>query len=263
MSFLLLTIVGIFTGILSGITGLGGGFIVSPILLYLIPSLTPTDVSILSILYIFFTSMLITFVNIFKGRIYTKPLIGFFIGSLGGSFAGRILVEYLSLKIFIILFITLGTFFSITSIVQTFFRDDKKYKGNYDFQLKDILLLTLLGFIIDALSSVVGLGGGMLYSNVLIFLYNVPPIIGAPTTSSAVLINRLLTILAEIIIRGPHFLALLKRTFTVLLPIVLGGMIGAFIGTSVLEKIEPKNVKIVLITFTIFVVILSLLKIIK
>ena len=80
---------GFMVGVLSGLLGVGGGFVMSPCLIYLIG--IPTSVAIGTDLFqIMFTSIYGTFTHFFKGNVDFLLVLWILLGSLGGSQLGAI-----------------------------------------------------------------------------------------------------------------------------------------------------------------------------
>ncbi|WP_104761222.1 sulfite exporter TauE/SafE family protein [Helicobacter cetorum] len=159
--YLLYVVIGLITGVLSGVFGIGGGMVVVPIMLTMGHAFE--EAIGVSILQMVFSSLFGSYLN-FKKKALDFSL-GLYVGVgglIGASFSGVIL-KLVSSKILMIIF----AFLVLYSIVQFVFKkENSSLQAQITFKINNHknqhLKLVLIGAITGVFAITLGIGGGML-----------------------------------------------------------------------------------------------------
>lgn len=197
IQFLWLIPLGFFVGTFGTLIGAGGGFILTPILLLLYPDKTPDTITSISLAVVFFNALSGSFAYSKMKRIDYKSGIIFAVATIPGSILGAITTSYIPRHLFNGIFGVLLMVASIFLIVRT-----KKEKSvNEVITKKNFVTRTIIdaegikhvfsynpivGVVISIfvgyLSSLLGIGGGIIHVPVLVNLLNYPVHIATATS---------------------------------------------------------------------------------
>ncbi len=178
-----LIILGMFIGLISGLLGIGGGFILVPVLIYLFDFMgVPDDISVkmavgTSLFIIFLTSIAGTHKHSLNKNIVWRcsVILGLF-GIIGSVVGVKIVVNYLSGNLHKALFGIFLIFISLYILHRNFKSKNKlerkndemddssdcgiNYNGSdYSIDYKNV---GIVGFLTGLLSSIFGIGGGII-----------------------------------------------------------------------------------------------------
>lgn len=229
MNDLLLLAVGIFVGMFGTLIGVGGGFIVVPLL---------TIVYHFSPQYAVGTSMVIVSLNAISGTIayvkqkridYSTGLL-FAAATLPGSFLGAFLLQSVSKAAFDIGF---GVFLISISLYLFVHKQ-------HQFQPVDLATFRppaynkpaglFISFCVGFVASMAGIGGGVVHVPAMVYLFRFPPFIAIPTSHFILAISATFA-------AGSH--AMIGEVAWEFVPFLgAGAIIGAQIGGRVSHKIK-------------------------
>lgn len=165
MDFLPLVLLGLFSGISSGVFGIGGGTIIVPSL-----SLLGFDIRsgiAISIFQMIFASFFGSYLNYKKQLIDFKTGIVLGIGGIFGSSLSGVILTYVSTHTIYIAFFL----FTFLSFYKYFFGSKKTYTLQTLSPLRKNIILIISGSIVGVFASSLGVGGGLLLAPLLgIFL---------------------------------------------------------------------------------------------
>jgi uncharacterized membrane protein YfcA len=248
-------VLGVFVGIIGTLIGAGGGFILTPILLFLYPSLSPSAITAISMTTVFFNSSSGSFAYSRMKRIDYKTGIIFSICTIPGSILGTMFTSTIPKSLFDIIFGTFMLLFAVMIIIKSKMGDhsapyDKKgifrarrrliditnHEVAFSFNMAvGIIISIFVGFI----SGMLGIGGGIVHVPALVFLGF--PAHFATATSHFVLALSSLTSLIVHITDGS-----LNSIVKMAVCIGIGAVFGAQFGARLSKKIKGSVIMICL-----------------
>ncbi len=229
MESIFLFAVGIFVGMFGTLIGVGGGFIVVP-LLTIVYQFTPQLAVGTSMVIVSLNAISGTISYVRQRRIDYKTGLLFAAATLPGSFLGAYLLQIISRPVFDVSFgiflLCISTYLGfrkqpLTEIISI----DSFQRPNYN-KFLGVLISFLVGFI----ASMAGIGGGVIHVPVMIYLFGFPPFIAIPTS------HFILAISATFASGSHAFIGEVEWRFIPYLG--LGAIIGAQIGGRLSHKIK-------------------------
>ncbi|MED2009446.1 sulfite exporter TauE/SafE family protein [Brevibacillus borstelensis] len=190
-------IIGLFAGVVGSIAGLGGGMFFVPALLYLGNVYAPGSVSPqmaagTSLIVIGVTALSSSVSYIKQKRADIQTALLFFLGSAPGAIVGVYLNTLLPIKAFSLLF----GLFQLSMFALMMVKDKLKPRSvNWDVRRRFVdaegveyeygynrWLAVFVAFLVGIVSSLFGVGGGILMVPVMMILFRFPPHIAAATS---------------------------------------------------------------------------------
>lgn len=251
MEYIILAIIGLLSGVVGALVGLGGGVILVPATLFfggslgLIPGITPQNVVGLSVIMMIFTGLASTLSYMKSKTVDYRSGLIFFIGSVPGTILGAIVNKGLDLPSFNlyfgILLILLATLLLVRKYLKPIhiFVDNSKKKtfidpqGNsfvYGYPIWFALLLT---FGVGFASGLFGIGGGSILVPAMILLFLFPPHVAVGTSMFMVFLSALVNSVSHISLGNVPWL------YT--MPVIPAAYIGAKIGAYLNQKIKSET----------------------
>lgn len=236
----LLFVLGLLGGFVSGLLGIGGGIIMVPLLLYIPPAL---GAGVLGMKLIAGITSVQSFVGAVSGaaghhrfrRINYRLAIlmggSMAISSLLGSVASKDINENIILMVFAGMALAAAVMMFVPKPEEADIEDAQQVSFNST-------LAVISGLILGSLSGIIGQGGAFLFLPVMFYILKIPTMVAIGSalvigiaTSVSVLIGRMST--AQI----PYFMSLV---------IVAGVVVGAQLGSIVSQKTPRKTLRRVL-----------------
>ena len=269
INFFILMSLGLVVGFLSGMFGVGGGFLMTPMLMLLgIPPAVAVASEANHILAASFSGFLAH-----MRRLNVDFLMGFILltGGIVGSILGVFLLKYLlnigQEKIFISLsYIFILIFVGVWMLRESLGTLKKTNKGKINklhehiwlhglpFKIKfrkshlyiSIIPPIFIGFVVGILSSIMGVGGGFILVPAMIY------ILGMPTQ---VVIGTSLLQIVFVTFVSTIMHSYINQTVDVVLSslLLIGAVIGAQIGTRVMVKLKGEQIRFLLAIIIIIV----------
>jgi uncharacterized membrane protein YfcA len=204
---ILWAVVGVGVGAYGTLVGAGGGFIIVPILLFAIPGITPSEAAGTSLGVVFFNALSGTASYIRQGRVDFRTGTIFAIATIPGAIIGAYLSGLFSNRLFYVVFglflIAIAIFLCIRPSpgkaialaepeigtvtnadlplgwVARSITDREGEHFSYRFNMIGGIALS---FVVGFLSSILGIGGGIIHVPAMIFLFNFPAHIATATS---------------------------------------------------------------------------------
>jgi len=278
VNILVLIILGLVVGFLSGMFGVGGGFLMTPLLILLG---IPTAVAVASEANHILAASLSGFLAHFR-RKNIDFLMGFvlLVGGIFGSILGVFLLKYLLSIGYEKIFISLAYIFILIFVGGSMLREsltslshlnNGKHKKLHEhiwfhglpFKVKfrkshlyiSILPPIVIGFFVGILSSLMGVGGGFILVPAMIYILGMPTqIVVGTSLLQIVFVTFIATVMHSYI----------NQTVDVILSslLIVGAVFGAQIGSRVMGRLRAEQLRFflsVLIIIVALVLVLELL----
>lgn len=238
MMILLLLILGIFTGTIAGLFGVGGGILFTPVLFYLFTGLGVTEPAVwaigTSLICTFLASLSSTIQQRNERNLYFKQgLIVGLIGSLGVYFGKEIVMsEWFTDEVFVFMFALLLILVSIlfvrkSNVVQQIITDNRDLT---------IIESTGTGFAGGFMSSLAGIGGGVVMVPMMNLIFKLDLSKSVSISSLAIIFISLSGWMQYAFLGGSPVGAtqftLGYVDFGTALPLLFGAFIGGFLGVK-------------------------------
>ncbi|MBF7066982.1 sulfite exporter TauE/SafE family protein [Campylobacter volucris] len=250
--FLPYLIIGIFSGMASGIFGIGGGMIIVPFMLSL--ELSSHHAIAISVVQMIFASVFGSYLNYKKKNLILKDglLIGLG-GFIGAMFSGVLLTYFSD--------ITLTSIFLCVSIV--FFL---KFAFNQKSNIKDVnhskilknLILIICGIFTGIFAISLGIGGGLLITPILAYFLGYD-------TKKVVPLSLFFVIFASIsgISSFVYNDIIDKEILQIGILVGISSMFGVFLGIKIMEKINLKYHRIALLSIYLLSISMTMISLLK
>jgi uncharacterized membrane protein YfcA len=221
-----LVLLGLAVGTFGTLIGAGSGFLLVPLLLLLYPSTPASTITAISLAVVFVnaTSGSVAYARL--GRIDYRTGIVFAVASAPGAVLGSLATEWLERGTFDVVFglalITLAIYLLVWG---------KSPEGHARPEHVNLTLGAVLSFGVGFLSSVLGIGGGVIHVPLLIQFLGYPAHV-ATATSHFILAVMALVGTATHILNG-DFVEGVRRTVALGAGVVAGAQIGAWLSQKV------------------------------
>lgn len=250
MVFLIMALVGIVSGIVGALIGLGGGVILVPALLFLgtsfafFPELSPQKIVGLSVIMMIFTGLSSTLAYMKVRTVDYKSGLLFFAGSAPGTVIGAFVNKNLDLPSFNLYFGILLVLLSMLLLLRdrlkavrwfvdngrkTTFTDKQNEQFIYGYPIWFALLLT---FFVGFASGLFGIGGGSIIVPAMILLFLFPPHVAIGTSMFMVFLSA--------IVNSVTHISLGHVPWIYTIAVVPGAYIGAKIGAKLNKRLNSE-----------------------
>lgn len=231
--FPIFVVIGLIAGILGSMIGVGGGIIISPVLTFL--GLTPPQVASTSLFAVSSTSVSSTIAYARSNKI--QYMLGIKMALL--SIPGAIIGSFFSTGIdpgyfrFLLAIILIGTG------IYLMFRNSIT-KGN-SFSLESIWIKILFfsgTFVAGIISSLFGIGGGVIFVPLMILIVGITMHLAAPTSQFVLMITSLVGLTTHMILGNPEYLPAILLS--------VGAFGGAQIGSRLSTRLSEQKLRLIL-----------------
>lgn len=232
-------VLGVGVGTFGALLGLGGGIILVP--LFMMFMLAPNGTTFSTIQQVVGTSLFVVFCNAVSGtwayirqkRIFMRAALPFSLATIPGAFLGGYISEWFSGPSFSLFF---GIALMCLAAVMIFRANAKKglktlddFDPNGDLNIK---LGVVCSFIVGFLSSILGIGGGIIHVPMMTFVLGFPAQIAVATSTFTLMVSALVGVVSHAVLNhiiwGPAVM------------IGIGAVAGAQIGAKISSKSKPK-----------------------
>lgn len=268
-----LVIIGFAIGTFGTLVGAGGGFILMPVLLLMFPAESPEILTSISLAVVFFNAASGSLAYSRMKKIDYRSGIIFSAAAVPGAIAGSFAVKYINRDIFNIIF---GLILILVS-VYLYFRSSKKtdnlnlVPGRYSKRFlidsedneyeyafehkKGIIISVIVGFV----SSLLGIGGGIIHVPAMVNLLNFPVHI-ATATSHFVLAVLALAGTVTHIIDGSFTTDSVLKTIYLAVGVIAGAQLGAKLSKKIKANFIIKALAIALCIVGARIFLLTVMK---
>ena len=231
--FPIFVVIGLIAGILGSMIGVGGGIIISPVLTFL--GLTPPQVASTSLFAVSSTSVSSTIAYARSNKI--QYMLGIKMALL--SIPGAIIGSFFSTGIdpgyfrFLLAIILIGTG------IYLMFRSSIT-KGN-SFSLESIWIKIIFfsgTFVAGIISSLFGIGGGVIFVPLMILIVGITMHLAAPTSQFVLMITSLVGLTTHMILGNPEYLPAILLS--------VGAFGGAQIGSRLSTRLSEQKLRLIL-----------------
>src|SRR5215831_7912294 len=219
--------IGFIIGTIGTLIGAGGGFLLVPILLLLDPHMAPAVVTGISLAVVFFNAASGSIAYARMGRIVYRAGIAFSLAALPGAVIGAYTISYIPRRVFNGIFGCLMIAASVYLVTASENEPEDKQLGNYNLWLG-----AAISVVVGFLSSVLGIGGGIIHVPALTRVLGFPVHIATATSHFVLSI----TALAATIIHVTN--GTLEGQFATILWISIGAILGAQAGAMLSTHIK-------------------------
>ncbi|PID14561.1 hypothetical protein CSV63_12380 [Sporosarcina sp. P34] len=263
MEFVALALIGLVSGIIGSIAGLGGGTILVPVTLFvglnlgMIPDITPQSVVGLSVIMMIANGLGSTLSYMKVKTIDYRSALLFFAASIPGIILGALVNKSVSLSSFNlyfgILLIILSTLLLTRKYlkpIRWFVDNGKKIKftdpqGKTHIYGYPIWFAILLSLFIGFTSGLFGIGGGTMIVPAMILLFLFPPHVAVATSMLMVFLSAIVNSVSHISLGHVPWL----YTIPVVPGAYFGGMLGAYLNSKMKSDTLVLVIRIILLVF--------------
>ncbi len=259
-----------FIATISSSLGIGGGIFTVPLLLYLgeyhlIHRDVIGHIAIAnSLLVAFILSLSATYINITLRQINIKLGITFLVGSIPGSFLGVFISKFLKTKELTMLFGFMVFLVGIISFFRALMNNHKTNTRENKNQLpkafritkKYLFILLPLGFFTGIISSLTGIGGGVVMVPLFsLILKNEPYQTSIGTSTFCMSIITCISSFLYLFETPNHPIELSMGYYYLpfTIPMLLGSIPGGFMGAKLKGKLPAQNLQIMLSVLQMFI----------
>lgn len=246
MDLIWLVPLGFVVGAFGTLIGAGGGFILVPILLMIYPDKSPETITSISLAVVFFNALSGSFAYAKMKKIDYKSGLIFAMATIPGSLLGSITTSYMPRRLFdgvfgiLIILLSLYLFkkkpnTGMNQIKELRFKMTRKMVdqtgSTYEYSY-NLAIGIVLSLFVGYLSSLLGIGGGIIHVPALIHLLNFPVHL-ATATSQFILVIAAFTGSTMHVVRGELSDGILQVA-----GLSLGVIFGAQLGAKFSKKIH-------------------------
>lgn len=256
MEYLILAVIGLSSGIIGALVGLGGGIILVPATLFiginlgLIDGITPQTAVGLSVFMMIFTGLASTLSYMKTKTIDYRSGFIFFAGSVPGTLLGAFVNKGLDLPSFNLYFGILLIIISMLLLVQKYLKPvswfvDRGKKRTFIDKMGEshvfgypIWFALLLTFGVGFASGLFGIGGGSILVPAMILLFLFPPHVAVGTSMFMVFLSAMVNSVTHISLGNVPWL------YTI--PVVPAAYFGAKLGAMLNQKMKSETLVLAL-----------------
>lgn len=268
-----LIIIGFAIGTFGTLVGAGGGFILMPVLLLMFPSESPEILTSISLAVVFFNAASGSLAYSRMKKIDYRSGIIFSIAAVPGAIAGSFTVKYINRDIFNIIFgvilVLVSLYLYFRSAAKTdpakpvpehyskrLLIDSEDNEYAYAFEHKTgIIISVLVGFV----SSLLGIGGGIIHVPAMVNLLNFPVHI-ATATSHFILAIMAFAGTVTHIIDGSYTWDSAVKTIYLAIGVIIGAQLGAKLSKKIKANFIIKALAIALCIVGVRIFLLTVIK---
>ncbi len=231
---------GFIVGCLGTLIGAGGGFILTPILIFLFPTMLPVKLTAISLLGVAANSSSGSLSYSYKRQVHWPSVFLFGAFAIPGVFIGVALGDRISRGVFEFLFGLFLLSLSLFLFYKNFILKRNIERNDSFWTQKCKFLGSGISFFIGIVSSFLGIGGGVIHVPLLTEVLEYPIHLAAGTSHAILALTSLIAVLDH------YFSGDLNQLDSWVLFLVVGLAIGAQLGAYFSKKVSSKHIKSIL-----------------
>lgn len=253
LQILLWAVVGVGVGTYGTLVGAGGGFLMVPIFLFFIPGIRPSEATGTSLAVVLFNALSGTTSYLRQKRVDLRSGTIFGLATVPGALIGSFLSRYFASRLFYIVF---GVFLIAISVFLNLRPDPKRKTLDtsgadrrtlrpgwvtrtlvdrdgetfvYTFNMRGGIVLSI---VVGFLSSILGIGGGIIHVPAMVFLFNFPAHLATATSHYVLVISSLVATISNVAQGNIRWIPMSGLS--------VGVIIGAQLGAQLSRRIQGK-----------------------
>ena len=232
--------VGVGVGAFGSLVGIGGGMIMVP--LFMLTMMSPNGSTFENVQQVIGTSLFGVLLNALSGtwayirqhKVMFRAAVPFALATVPGAFMGSYITDFFNGISFSL---TFGSAFSIASILMYSKASSKKANVSAaTFSVEksqfNVLLGVALSFIVGFLSSILGIGGGVIHVPMMVFILGFPAHIAVATSTFILMVSSFVGVISHAFLNHIVWIPAIA--------VGCGAMVGAQIGALLSKRSRPK-----------------------
>jgi uncharacterized membrane protein YfcA len=260
--FILYTVIGIISGFLAGLLGIGGGLLFSAVLFYIFSNsglANPVKWTVGTSLFCVFTTSLSSIYRHYKHEnVYIRESLKIGVAGVIGTVVGTLINRsgYYNKEQFVVFFCIVLAYSAYSFIKSNRVAQISNSGTEKEIHLKDALLIGGIG---GSVATLAGVGGGVVIVPFLTLVYHKSIYKTVSISAFSIMWISMFGWLQFALLYHPlqsltsHSVGYLD--FGTALPLIIGGFIGARLGVWANQKIKPKILHWIFATFALLIAI--------
>ena len=237
-----LVLLGIAVGSYGTMIGVGGGFVLVPVLLFLYPNDPPDVVTSISLAVVFFNALSGTLAYVRQRRVDYLAANSFALATMPGAVLGALTTSLIPRRAFAAGFAVL--LFGVSTLIMLrptpraatrltrrgeVTRQITDASGDTYVYSYDLRLGVLLSLVVGFLASVLGVGGGIIHVPMMVLILHFPAHLATATSQYVLVITSLTGAVAHLL--SGQYATGYERTLALAIGVLIGAQLGAKLST--------------------------------
>lgn len=232
--YIFFIVVGFFTAMLGTIIGAGGGLVFVPLFMYWFPEWSPSMIVGTSLFSVMCNAISGSLAYIKQKKVYLSAALIFSIATFPGAILGAQMSGWFSGPEFMFAF---GCFMLCASFLIGFKNFGKKGERKEESLTMDEVSYNKpigigISIIVGFISSIFGIGGGLVHVPALIFIMGFPTHLATATSHAILAVSTAVGVVTHIV---EHHIV-----FSIAIPVSIGAIFGAQAGAQIAKRLRAK-----------------------
>ena len=249
--YIFFTVVGFLAAMLGTIIGAGGGLVFVPLFMYWFPEWSPSMVVGTSLFSVMCNAISGSIAYLKQKKVYINAAIIFSFATFPGALLGAQMSGWFSGKGFMFAF---GCFMLCASVLIGFKNFRKGERKEESLTLEQLSYSKSIGisisFFVGFISSIFGIGGGLIHVPALIYLMGFPTHMATATSQSILAVSTTVGVITHLI--ESHII------FSIAIPTSIGAIFGAQAGARIAKRLKAKAI-LALMSIAVFALAVRLI----
>ena len=231
---ILFFVLGLFTGVIGTLIGIGGGFVLTPVFMVMFPEMSPSHLTALSLMAVAANSTSGSLGYAYRQQVHWPSVLYFALAGIPGVFLGVFLLQFVERSKFEVAF----SIFLIAMSVFVLWRSFRKKTGHAHadefWTTKKKIFGSVISLFVGVISSLFGIGGGVVHVPLLSEVLRYPIHLAAGTSHAILSITSIVAVTLHFV-RGD-----LVNVEGFMLWLIIGLLIGAQGGAMLSKKVASQ-----------------------